>query len=237
MTEVLELLVALQKTDDEIARLQELKTSIPELMLQIDENVAKEERAFEQLQDRLEEHQKRQARLELDIQSARDAVKKYKNQLLSVKTNKEYTALFHEIQSKENDIERFEESLLVLMDEIEQLEKEVGSMRIEIDRLREEAEEEKQKLQRQLDQAIDDLPVKLDERKRFSARLSPELSRMYERIREGRGGNAVVGVRDGACSGCFVAIPPQERSEIKRGDTLKVCGNCGRILIWEMEEV
>jgi predicted nucleic acid-binding Zn-ribbon protein len=54
--------------------------------------------------------------------------------------------------------------------------------------------------------------------------------RKYDRIRENRGGLAMVGVSKGVCSGCFMNVPPQLFNELLREDQLHACPACNRLM-------
>ncbi|MFH2036465.1 MAG: C4-type zinc ribbon domain-containing protein, partial [Candidatus Zixiibacteriota bacterium] len=56
---------------------------------------------------------------------------------------------------------------------------------------------------------------------------------VYERVRKNRGGDVVVSVKKRACGACYKALPPHRIQEIKRGDQIITCDNCGRMLIWQ----
>ena len=42
-----------------------------------------------------------------------------------------------------------------------------------------------------------------------------------------------VGVRDGICTGCNIAIPPQSFIELQGGKQILSCPNCQRLIFWE----
>ena len=62
-----------------------------------------------------------------------------------------------------------------------------------------------------------------------------DLRSLYERYFKKYYDRAIVPVKGGVCQGCFVAIPPMRLDIIRRMDSLEICDNCGRILIWEEE--
>ena len=45
----------------------------------------------------------------------------------------------------------------------------------------------------------------------------------------------IVAVADAVCQGCNMNIPPQMYNELQRGDSLKKCPNCDRIIYWKDE--
>ena len=64
------------------------------------------------------------------------------------------------------------------------------------------------------------------------ARLTAATKSRYERIRASKEGRAVVPIQKGACGGCYRGQPPQMLQEARRGDRLRTCDGCGRLLIW-----
>ncbi len=67
--------------------------------------------------------------------------------------------------------------------------------------------------------------------------LRPDVLARYRFIRQRRPGQpAVVPVKDGACTGCFMRLPPQLYIQLQRQNSLEVCQNCNRILFFVSEE-
>ncbi|UCD32982.1 MAG: hypothetical protein JSV38_03655, partial [Desulfobacterales bacterium] len=67
-----------------------------------------------------------------------------------------------------------------------------------------------------------------------SGKIDSGLLKTYDLIKErNKGRLAVVPVKDAVCHGCNVNLPPQLYNELYRGDTLKFCPNCQRIIYWE----
>ena len=57
------------------------------------------------------------------------------------------------------------------------------------------------------------------------------MSAMYARIKARiRDGVAVAEAINRSCSACFMALRPQMMAEIRRGEDIITCDNCGRIL-------
>ena len=63
--------------------------------------------------------------------------------------------------------------------------------------------------------------------------VDAELRRRYEMILSRRGGLAVVQVRDGACTGCRMRVPPQLFNQIQRNEQVILCPSCQRMLHWQ----
>lgn len=60
-----------------------------------------------------------------------------------------------------------------------------------------------------------------------------DLRSLYKRYYSKFSERAIVPVKNGVCTGCYVTIPPMRIDLIRAMDTLEICENCGRILIWE----
>ncbi len=68
------------------------------------------------------------------------------------------------------------------------------------------------------------------------AAIGPDILRRYEAIREKRGGRAIVSVKDEACQGCFIHMPPQVYIQLKKGtEDIISCQHCHRMLFVEEE--
>ena len=98
MKEVLQQLANLQYIDSRIDELKQLRGDLPEDILDIETDIAR----LEAKQDKLEQEDKNLSvelnQLELDITSSTEKVKKYEEQQLSVRNNREYDALTKEIE-------------------------------------------------------------------------------------------------------------------------------------------
>jgi len=77
------------------------------------------------------------------------------------------------------------------------------------------------------------LAVARKEREELFANLPKQMSGLYARIKARiRDGVAVAEARNRSCSACFMSLRPQVMSEIRRGEEIITCDNCGRILFY-----
>jgi hypothetical protein len=69
--------------------------------------------------------------------------------------------------------------------------------------------------------------------------VNKRLLAVYMRLRKGKRGMAIASVNKVkySCRGCFKHLPPQKVMEIRRGNSMICCENCGRILVWDEREV
>jgi predicted nucleic acid-binding Zn-ribbon protein len=71
------------------------------------------------------------------------------------------------------------------------------------------------------------------ERDELFANLPKQMSGLYARIKGRiRDGVAVAEARNRSCTACFMSLRPQVMAEIRRGEEIITCDNCGRILYY-----
>lgn len=236
MQKDIELLLKLQEIDYYIGELERSKDYIPDMM----ENLKKEiEECFESssgFKDRLSEAKLELKNRELEVATNKEALEKYQEQMLSIKTNKEYDALVKEIDKAKETISSGEDKSLMLMGEIEELTTKVEEYETKCDDIKKTNEDQLQMLQAQVDSIGEKKEIKEAERDDVLTKIPRKVLSVYERIRRGRGGMAVVSVKKRACGACFKQLEPHLIQEIKKGDRLITCDSCGRILTWMGED-
>jgi predicted nucleic acid-binding Zn-ribbon protein len=238
MHELLQLLTSLQECDDEIAGLRKQQDSIPAEILALEQALAQRQSALKDHETQLHHKQLQRKELEIDLEESKEKVKKYKLQLYQVKTNKEYTALLHEIKSLEETSSHLEDKILSLMEDTDMI---VGQNRSEKEALaaeRDRFQAEKVRLQEELTTIAQRLAEREQARAQLAGRTDPNTLALYERIARVRGGKAVVSASNSGsfgkdfCGGCYANLPPQLLNEIRRNERVITCESCGRILIW-----
>lgn len=236
MQQVLNLLLDLQEIDEQLGELDRSKVYLPEMI----DNINKE---IEILETQLMENREaflgakmKQKQIELDIETDKLELERYQKQMKVIKTNKEYDALVGEIDVRKQKISDNEDEILKLMSIIDESTEKIG----ELEKLLEGARAQNIAHLENLRSELTSLEQKIGEKKSQRLLLTKSIDRraltVYERIRRGKGGLAVVPLRKRACGGCFKQIPPQMVQQIRRGDRLYTCDSCGRILIWVDEE-
>ena len=167
-----------------------------------------------------------------EIKLAKESVERYKDQLNSVRNNREYDVLTKEIEYQELEIQlcekKIKEAQVKINERVQDRNraqhnkddrmKDLESKRSELDEIMEETRAEEE----QLREKAEDLEM----------RIEPRLLQSFTRIRKNvRNGLGIVYVQRDACGGCFNKIPPQRQLDIKMHKKVIVCEYCGRILI------
>ena len=228
----LELLIRLQSLDDATARAKQTIADMPSEVAALDARLVDKEQQLAAARQRLDDCQKARRELEKQLAAVQTRLSRYKEQLMEVKTNKEYQAMQHEIATAEREVRTIEDRILDRMEEAEQVTKDVKRVEAEVASERAAGTAETQKL--------DDLRVTLDaqieravgERAELVAGISAEALAIFDTVARLRKGVAVVEVRDGHCTVCNVRLRPQRFLEIRRNDSLIQCESCLRILYY-----
>lgn len=232
MNEQLNFLRQLQDIDLELKAIEADKERYPKEMKGLDGELASEKEMYRQQSEKIEvlERERRQKEGDLDLEQER--IKRAESKLYEVKTNKEYQALLTEIETLKEINSQREVEILEIMDEIDELKKEYGRMGGELQEMEERIGAEKKRIEESLGKLDGALTGKKRKRTMVTKKLSPELTALYQTLKERRR-TAVVPARFGACQGCNVRIPPQMFNEVQKNESIIVCPSCNRILYWE----
>jgi predicted nucleic acid-binding Zn-ribbon protein len=232
----LSMLLDLQEIDDQLGELERSKIYLPEMILNLEKEIDELNQAIAMNNKILEESQREQHLVELEIETDKTDLDKYQKQMRVIKTNKEYDALTAEIDIKKQGITDKEERILALMAAIDEAREKATELGNTLKEVQIRNSEQLDMLRNQASTLQAKIEDKLEKRVLLVKDINRQIVGVYERIRKGKGGMAVVPIRKRACSGCFKQIPPQRIQEIRRGDRIFACDNCGRILTWTDEE-
>jgi predicted nucleic acid-binding Zn-ribbon protein len=201
----------------------------PNLVQGLDARLAAAAAALDAARAKVAENQASRRAVEKDLAMINGRLSKFKDQLMEVKTNKEYTAMLKEIEAAQTELRRLEDRLLERMLEADDLAivLKAAESRLAADKKliadeRRQLEDETARLQRELDEAV-------SARAEVVAGMSPVVLSSYETVRSRRG-NAVAEVRGGYCSACHVRLRPQVANEPRKRESIFQCESCQRFL-------
>lgn len=235
MIERIEVLRRLQLLRNKIGELEEHKEyrrkDIQEEKIQLESKSALSKQKHEELLSA----QKGIGTKELDLKTDEEQINKFKAQLNSIKTNKEYSALRSEIGCKEADKSLLEDEILSMMSTLEV----TGA---EYKKLTEELKQDEEKLNEFI-KSVDEDVKKTDEeieklqndQEKYSNLLDEDTLYHYKRLSNVKDGKAIIEVVDNVCGGCFMNITLQTQNSLMGGNDLVLCPNCKRILFLNEE--
>lgn len=174
--------------------------------------------------------QKEIDRKELSLKASEEEITKFNVQLNSIKSNKEYSILVSEIDSKKADMSVLEDEILVTMSKLEASNQEYEKAK-EVLRDHEESLKELIKNVEVEAKDVDNEIEKIkSEQKKYIDLLDEHSLKHYNRLSNIKGGKAVVPVIGNVCSGCSMNIRAQTLNALMSGKDLVFCQSCSRIL-------
>lgn len=225
-------LVLLQRVESDQRANEAQLAEIPRAKQALEKRVADERRALDAARESLAESQKSRRALEASLQDFETKRAKYKGQLMDVKTNKEYTAVLHEIEGVEREIRGVEDKILVDMESAESRAAAVRAEEATFKGHEDEGKAEAAKLDAQARALGERAAALLVERAAAAATVPESLLELFTRISRHRG-SGISEAKDGACSACRVKLRPQMFVDLKmHDDVVMQCPSCNRILYY-----
>ncbi|MEM1127988.1 MAG: hypothetical protein AAGI71_15175 [Bacteroidota bacterium] len=230
--EQLRALVHVQHIDSRIDQLEKMRGDLPEEISDLEDEKAGLETRVENAKQEAKEREVGRRQAELDIREAEGLIKKYEEQQLQVRNNREYDALTKEIEAQKqrmiqaqgriDEVDNTADSHAAIIVDSEQrladLDGILAAKKKELEDVLEETRQEQEGLRTKSDEA----------RQEVDARYLRAYDRLRSRMRDGR---AVVPLVRGAASG--YAVPPQRQVEIRQRNRIVVCEHTGRIIVDE----
>ncbi len=223
-------LIRLQAVDISIQEFRDEIDAFPAKSKALDDKLSAARAGVQKAADDIRNSQARRKQLESDIADTAVKISKYKEQLMSVRTNHEYKAMVKEIEYNQNSIGGVEDEILTLMVGSEGLDEALKSAEDILKEDERTVETERTRLEGINTQDTKAMAAYLEERTSLETEVSEDVLSRYDRIRKARSGVAVAKASDEACELCNVRMRPQVFQEIRKNDSLIACDSCSRIL-------
>jgi len=233
--EQIDILYRIQKIDSVIKKSEELKKRSAEEMQVAEKEYRKAEAQHQAVQDHVASFEKQRRDRERDLAEIQGQKKKVEERLMAIKTNKEYQAALHEIETIKHQIKDKEDLILESMDAMDGAKAELKKSEAELARSRSVFDEKTQEIEVELKAYLEDVDQQRQERAGLMTRMSADIHKEYQRLLKAKNGRAVAVVSYEQCMGCSMKIPAQIYNEVLLGDTIKFCPNCNRILLVDTE--
>ena len=234
--EVLDVLLKLQEVDLELGRIKAEQDAIPAKLEELDIKTNEYREEVARLEEELKVQKLNIREAESKTQDLDEKEKKYKGQLNTVKTNREYSALLTEIEAVKREKQEIDDEVLKSMEKSESIEAKIDESKKTLDAYLEETKDSRDELTAKKKEFDEEIAVEQQKRDNLVVRIDKTILSFYEKIASSRPGTAVVPVAFESCRGCHGMIPLQMINEVRKGDQIITCPNCGRILFYEEEE-
>jgi len=225
------LLIDIVKKDMDILEKRKFLDEAPAKIKDITKKIEEMEGELSDSQESLDKLEEERRHLEREVSSQNDKIVKKRKEQNSVKTNKEYKALGHEIQYLTGLVDKEEERILSILEMVEVKRKEIRVISDKISSERDSLIEEKNMLERNIKESEDALKILDDEKLRKLTHLSDRVRKLYLKILKAKHDSGVANLVGDICQGCYSRVPPQMAHEVRKNEKILTCEVCGRILV------
>jgi predicted nucleic acid-binding Zn-ribbon protein len=132
MSPDLERLIRLQQLDMDAETRRRTLAELPAALQALDERINTRQQTLDAIKARLAENQAAKRALDKDLAVVQGRLTKFKDQLMEVKTNKEYLAMQHEISMAQEGVRTFEDKILEVMMAADDLDGEIKAAEKEL---------------------------------------------------------------------------------------------------------
>ena len=232
MNEQLKRLIELQKIDTEILILRHMINAFPNKITEAESPLKETQLAFNMISQKLDALERKKRDKERLLEDTGEKIRKLKSRTADIKTNKEYQALLHEIESVEKEQWSTENEILTIMEEFEATSKQTKSEEAKYKVYKEKIDVLKRKLELERDAAEKELHVLKQDRAKIAETVDKESYYLYKTLIEACYGLAVTEAKEEICQGCNMNIPPQLFVELKKNEFISTCPQCRRIIYY-----
>jgi predicted nucleic acid-binding Zn-ribbon protein len=228
-------LLELQDLDTAIDRLRARARSLEEggELAAVRTEADASEEGLGELRLKLDELGRDQTRLEREIDSMTQKEKAEQTRMYdgSIVNAKELEALQHEISSVQTRRSDREDELLALLELREQVEADATRAEQRTTALRATAERAAAASTDELARVESELDDRVAERAALAPEIESDVLELYEDLRRLKKGVGAAALVDGVCQACHEELSAVELDKLKRGDGIRRCEHCRRILV------
>lgn len=228
--EQLRALIRLQHIDSRIDQITKLQGDLPEEIRDLEDEKTGLATRIGNSKSEAQESDVQRKKLKMDIAECEGLIRKYEEQQLQVRNNREYDALTKEIEAQRQRISSAAEQIEELSTHDTESQEAVEAAHIRL----KELDELLVAKQKELEQVVAETKAEQagfqKHRKKATKAIDDRYLRGYERLRTRmRDGRAVVPIERGAAGG--YAVPPQRQVEVRQRNRIIVSEHDGRMIV------
>jgi len=236
MKQTLEQLIKLQEIDHRLLEIKEHMGDLPKTVESQELEITTIQSKNEQKQARIDQIDKDIRHHESEIEDFSTKLKKYKEQLFLVKSNKEYDAISQEIDHMKTTISESETVQLQFEEEKTELEETIKLNTNKIESTSESLSSNRIALQSAMAETTHEQEKLESNRNILYKDIEPTYLSQYETLRNAREGVGMASIIGSACGGCYSQLPPQIVIEIKENKQIITCPGCSILQFWDGAE-
>ena len=226
-------LLRIQDLALEIRRAQAVAEGAPARIEEIEARFRERNAEYVAIQARHDELDRDQKARTQSLAELEESRRKFTDQLMQVKNQREYAAVLKEIDAVKAHAAEHEDAVLKAMDELETLTSDLESRAAHIQEERAGVAAEVADVEQEAGLAAERVARDEAERAAIEVELPRDLVDAVRRVEEARAGIFLARAESQVCQSCYVRIRPQVFQEIKLAARIHSCGNCRRFLYYE----
>ena len=229
----LERLITLQRVEIDRSAVSRIVSEIPQRQADLESRAAGARAALEAAKAQHTAMSTDRRNAEKEMASAEARLAKFRDQQQNVKTNKEYQAMLHEIDTAKADVDKWQEQVILRMDDVDAAAGELKQQEAALKAVEAEIAKARAALDAERAEAEQRLAALDGERNQLAATIEdPRALQIFDGLVRSRKTVALSQAIDGLCIECRVRLRPQVFAEVRRNDALRQCDNCQRILYY-----
>lgn len=236
MREKTRTLIQLHKLDNSLRNLQSTKEGLTRDLDEINRTAEDGKQILENFTEESQSFRKLLDKRELDLKDIESRMARFQTQLNMTKTNKEYSALQHEVMGLEADKSRIEDEIITMLDQLDKHKEELQELTQRAQATAQAAEERQESVGAGLRDADARIERLHREREELAAQIPREFLAPYKRLRQRGNGTAMAACRNFVCQGCRMSLTANTVNRLLGGTELVYCHSCGRILYLPEDE-
>lgn len=228
----LKALYNLQTADTKIDKIKILRGELPLEVQDLEDEIAGLETRANNYKEEVANVEQSVVTKKNEIKDSEALIKKYEEQQMNVRNNREFDSLSKEIEFQTLEIELCEKRIREFTAQVTDKNEIIKKANTVLEERQDDLDTKKTELDEIIADTQKEEAVLLKRSEKIETLIEPRLLTAYKRIRKNaRNGLAVVTIQRAACGGCFNKIPPQRQLDIKSRKKIIVCEYCGRILV------
>lgn len=234
----LEAIHNLQLIDSRLDAIVKVRGALPEEVQDLEDEIIGYDTRLNKFQTEIESFEDEIKRLKEGIKDSEKLIKKYQEQQMNVRNNREYDAITKELELQDLEIQVSKKKIIEAGVRIDQKKVDLDELSAVMKDRKKDLDQKKDELSTIVSESETEESKLRTDREKASKKVDERLVKAYTKIRaNAKNGLAVVMVKRGACGGCFNTVPPQRQADIREKKKLIVCEHCGRILAGVEDEV
>ena len=228
----LDSLKKLQQIDSKLDDIVKIRGALPEEVGDLEDEIVGYQTRISKYNAEIDAQNEEIANNKNAIVDANKLIKKYEEQQMNVRNNREYDAITKEMELQTLEIQICEKRINESGVKIEAKKEEIAETNVILDERKKDLDSKKKELIMITSESMEEENKLKESREKAANKVEERLLNSYNKIRNNaRNGLGVVAIARSACGGCFNIVPPQRQAEVRERKKIIVCEHCGRIFV------